>query len=72
MLLIMVKPNVALRFVSLNIRESLHLQVKTSSLPRILLCVIISWFVITLCLLGTFLFLLMEPMIFGMELRESL
>ena len=60
------------KVVSLNIRESLHLQVKASSLPRILLCVIISWFVITLCLLGTFLFLLMEPMIFGMELRESL
>ena len=41
MLLIMVKPNVTLRFVSLNIWESLHVQVKTSSLPKILLCVII-------------------------------
>ena len=38
---IMVKPNVTLRFVSLNIWESLHVQVKTSSLPKILLCVII-------------------------------
>ena len=40
MLLIMVKPNVTLGFVSLNIWESLPVQVKTSSLPKILLCVI--------------------------------
>ena len=38
---IMVKPNVTLRFVSLNIWESLHVHLKTSSLPNILLCVII-------------------------------
>ena len=31
MLLIMVKPNVTQRFVSLNIWESLHVQVKTNS-----------------------------------------
>ena len=41
MLLIMVKPNVTLRFVYLNIWESLHVQVKTSKPPKILLCVII-------------------------------
>ena len=41
MLLIMVKPNVTLRFVSLNIWESLHVQLKTSSLPKILLCVLV-------------------------------
>ena len=38
MLLIMVKPNVTLRFASLNIWESLHVLVKTSCLPKILLC----------------------------------
>ena len=37
MLLITVKPNVNLRFVSLNIWKSLHVQLKTSSLPKILL-----------------------------------
>ena len=36
-----VKPNVTLRFVSLKIWESLHVRVKTTSLPKILLCVII-------------------------------
>ena len=30
----MVRPNVTLRFVSLNIWKSLHIQVKTSSLPK--------------------------------------
>ena len=35
MLLIMVKPSITLRSVSLNICESLHVQVKTSSLPKI-------------------------------------
>ena len=40
MLLIMVKPNIILRFVSLNIWTSLHVQVQTSSLTKILLRVI--------------------------------
>ena len=35
MLLITVKPNVTLRFVSLNIWELLHIQVKISSLPSL-------------------------------------
>ena len=48
MLLIMVKPNATLRFVYLDIWESLHVHIKTSSLPKILLCVIIWYFVITL------------------------
>ena len=38
MLLVMVKANFTLRFMSLNIWESLHVQVKISSLPKILLC----------------------------------
>ena len=46
MLLIMVKTNVTLRFVSLNVWESLHIQVKASSLPKDLPCVIICYFVI--------------------------
>ena len=46
MLLIMVKTNVTLRFVSLNVSESLHIQVKTSSLPKDLPCVIICYFII--------------------------
>ena len=38
----MVKPNDILRSVSLNIRESLHVQVKVLSQAQILLCGIIS------------------------------
>ena len=56
----MAKPNVTLKFVSLNLRESLYVQVKISSLPKILLCVIICSFVITLCRLHAFLFWLKE------------
>ena len=41
MLLFMVKPNVTLGFVPLDIWESLDIQVKTSSLRKILLCLII-------------------------------
>ena len=76
MLLIIVKPNVTLRFVSLNIWESLYIQVKTSSLPKILLCVIIcltflTLFVITLSF-EDFSDLANGTTDFRMKLQESL
>ena len=37
----MVKSNLILRFVSLNIWEFLHVQLKTSSVPKIMLRVIL-------------------------------